>query len=133
MATPSRLEKLAEILKAKGCKKVVVSDLAREDTYECIENAFRYGKLVLATTTYNTGVFPKMREFIDHLLERNYQKRTIAFMENGSWAPAAAKNMATMFEAAKDITIAQNKVSIKIAMKDDNIAQMEKLADELLA
>lgn len=74
-----------------------------------------------------------MREFIDHLLERNYQKRTIAFMENGSWAPAAAKNMATMFEAAKDITIAQNKVSIKIAMKDDNIAQMEKLADELLA
>lgn len=130
--TKKAVEQLADILKAKGCKKVVVADLAREDTYENIENAFRYGKLVLATTTYNTGVFPKMREFIDHLLERNYQKRTIAFMENGSWAPAAAKNMAAMFEGAKDITIAQNKVSIKIAVKPENVAQMEKMADELL-
>ena len=79
-------EKLAEILKAKGCPKVAISDLAREDTYECVEDAFRYGKLVLATTTYNGGVFPTMREFIEHLTERNYQNRKIAFIENGSWA-----------------------------------------------
>lgn len=130
--TKIAVEKLAEILKAKGCKKVVVADLAREDTYENIENAFRYGKLVLATTTYNAGVFPKMKEFIDHLLERNYQKRTVAFIENGSWAPTAAKHMAAMFENAKDITLAKNKVTIKIAVKDETISQLEKLSDELM-
>ena len=88
-------ERLAEILKAKGCPKVAVSDLAREDTYECVEDAFRYGKLVLATTTYNGGVFPTMREFIEHLTERNYQNRKIAFIENGSWAPMASYQFST--------------------------------------
>ena len=125
-------EKLAEILKAKGCPKVAISDLAREDTYECVEDAFRYGKLVLATTTYNGGVFPIMREFIDHLTERNYQNRKIGFIENGSWAPAANKGMAAMFEGSKNITICENKVSVKIAETSETTAQLEKLADEIL-
>lgn len=125
-------EKLAEILKSKGCPKVAISDLAREDTYECVEDAFRYGKLVLATTTYNGGIFPTMREFIEHLTERNYQNRTIAFIENGSWAPAAAKAMTAMFEASKNITIAETKVTVKIAETSETVAQLEKLADELL-
>lgn len=125
-------EKLAEILKAKGCPKVAISDLAREDTYECVEDAFRYGKLVLATTTYNGGVFPTMREFIEHLTERNYQNRKIAFIENGSWAPMAIKGMTAMFEGSKDITICDTKVTVKIAMTADTVTQLEKLADELL-
>ena len=125
-------EKLAEILKAKGCLKVAISDLAREDTYECVEDAFRYGKLVLATTTYNGGVFPKMREFIDHLTERNYQNRKIAFIENGSWAPMAIKAMTAMFAESKNITICDTKVTVKIAMTADTVAQLEKLADEIL-
>ena len=125
-------EKLAEILKAKGCPKVAISDLAREDTYECVEDAFRYGKLVLATTTYNGGVFPTMREFIDHLTERNYQNRTIAFIENGSWAPLAIKGMTAMFAESKNITILDTKVTVKIAMTAETVAQLEKLADELL-
>ncbi len=126
-------EKLAEILKSKGCPKVVLSDLAREDTYECVEDAFRYGKLVLATTTYNGGVFPTMREFIEHLVERGYQKRTVAFIENGSWAPMAAKNMAAMFDSCKDIKICEAKVTVKIAATAETDAQLEKLADELLS
>ena len=130
--TKQAAEKLAEILKAKGCPKVAISDLAREDTYECVEDAFRYGKLVLATTTYNGGVFPTMREFIDHLTERNYQNRKIAFIENGSWAPMAIKGMTAMFQNSKNITICNANVTIKIAMKDENIPQLEKLADELL-
>ena len=125
-------EKLAEILKAKGCPKVAISDLAREDTYECVEDAFRYGKLVLATTTYNGGVFPTMREFIDHLTERNYQNRKIAFIENGSWAPMAIKAMTAMFAESKNITICDTKVTVKIAMTADTVAQLEKLADEIL-
>ena len=125
-------EKLAEILKAKGCSKVAISDLAREDTYECVEDAFRYGKLVLATTTYNGGVFPTMREFIDHLTERNYQNRKIAFIENGSWAPMAIKAMTAMFAESKNITICDTKVTVKIAMTADTVAQLEKLADEIL-
>ena len=125
-------EKLAEILKAKGCPKVAISDLAREDTYECVEDAFRYGKLVLATTTYNGGVFPTMREFIDHLTERNYQNRKIAFIENGSWAPMAIKSMTAMFAESKNITICDTKVTVKIAMTADTVAQLEKLADEIL-
>ena len=131
--TKTAVIKLAEILKARGVKRVVLADLAREDTYECVENAFRYGKLVLATTTYNAGVFPKMRDFINLLLDRNYQKRTVAFVENGTWAPAAAKCMANMFEGSKDLKIVPTKVSIKIALKDENVAQMEKMVDELLA
>ena len=131
--TKAAAEKFAQILKDKGCPKVALFDLAREDIYECVEDAFRYGTLVLATTTYNGGVFPAMKEFIAHLVERNYQKRTLAFIENGSWAPAAAKAMAAMFEACADIKFAQTKVSIKIALKDADIAALQALADELLA
>ncbi len=130
--TKKAAEKLAEILRTKGCPKVAISDLAREDIYECVEDAFRYGKIVFATTTYCGGVFPKMREFIEHLTERNFQNKTVAFIENGSWGPAAAKGMATMLSGCSNITYAQNKVTIKISVKDETIAQLEKLADELM-
>lgn len=130
--TKKAAEKLAQILIDKGCPKVVISDLAREDTYECIEDAFRYGKLVLASTTYNGEVFPKMREFIAHLAERNYQKRTIAFIENGSWAPMAAKSMAALVEPMKDINVLENKVTIKIAMNEAVETQLNALADSLM-
>ncbi len=130
--TKKAAEKLSDILKAKGCPKVALADLAREDTYECVEDAFRYGKLILATTTYNGGVFPKMREFIDHLKERNYQNRKIGFIENGSWAPLAAKGMLSMFEGSTNLTFCQTKVTIKIALTDENNSQLEKLADEIL-
>ncbi|MBR5097461.1 MAG: FprA family A-type flavoprotein [Treponema sp.] len=131
--TKEAAEKFAQILKDKGCPKVAIADLAREDIYECVEDAFRYGKLVLASTTYNGGVFPAMKEFILHLTERNYQKRTVALVENGSWAPAASKAMAALLEPCADIKFAQTKVSIKIAMKDADVAALESLADELLA
>ena len=131
--TKKAVEKLAEILKEKGCAKVVVADLAREDIYECVEDAFRYGKLVLATTTYNAGVFPTMREFIEHLVARNYQKRKIAFVENGTWAPTANKTMERLFENSQEITFVKSKVSIKVAMIAANVEQMHALADELLA
>ena len=129
--TKKAAEKLAEILKAKGCPKVAIADLAREDTYECVEDAFRYSKLVLATTTYCGGIFPKMREFISHLTERNFQKRTVALIENGSWAPSAVKEMAAMLEPLQDIKIIDEKVSIKIAVTDENVRQLELLAEKL--
>lgn len=136
--TKKAVEKLAEILKAQGCPKVVTADLAREDVYENVENAFRYGKLILASTTYNGSVFPAMREFIEHLTERNYQNRKIAFVENGSWAPMAVKAMRALFdkgltEGCKNLTFAEGKVSIKIAMTEKNISEMEALAKEMLA
>ena len=131
--TKAAVEKFAEILKAKGCPKVAVADLARDDMYETIEDAFRYGKLVLATTTYNTGVFPFMRAFIDHLAARGYQKRKIGFIENGTWAPAAAKGMKAMLEGLKDIAFCANTVTIKGAMTDATVAQLGALADEILA
>ena len=135
--TRKAVEKLSEVLKSKGCQKVVVADLAREDVYENVENAFRYGKLILASTTYNGGVFPAMREFIEHLTERNYQNRTIGFVENGSWAPTAARAMKSLFErglteGCKNLTFVDQKVSIKISMSDKNICEMEALADEIL-
>lgn len=123
---------LAEKLTEKGCPKVVVADLAREDMAECVEDAFRYGKLVLATTTYNANIFPFMREFIDELTERGYQNRTVALIENGSWAPMAAKNMRAKLEKCKDITFAENTVQIRSALTDENRAQIEALAEELL-
>ena len=129
--TKKAAEKLAEILKAKGCPKVAIADLAREDTYECVEDAFRYSKLVLATTTYCGGVFPKMREFISHLAERNFQKRTVALIENGSWAPSAVKGMAAMLEPLQDIKIIDEKVTIKIAVNDETVRQLEFLAEKL--
>ena len=129
--TKQAAEKLAELLKAKGCPKVAIADLAREDIYECVEDAFRYSKLVLATTTYCGGIFPKMREFISHLTERNFQKRTVALIENGSWAPSAVKGMAAMLEPLQDIKIIDEKVTIKIAVNDETVRQLEFLAEKL--
>ena len=122
---------LAEKLRAKGCPKVVVTDLAREDMAEAVEDAFRYSKLVLATTTYNAEIFPFMREFINHLTERGYQNRTVALMENGSWAPLAAKVMLSMLEPCKNITYAATTVRILSALNDESRAQIEELSDEL--
>ena len=124
------MEALADLLREKGCPAVTVHDLARCDMAEAVEDAFRYNKLVLATTTYNAGIFPFMREFIDHLTERGYQKRTVAFIENGSWAPTAARNMAKMFENSKDIEQVGT-VTIRSAMTDENKAQLDALAKEL--
>ncbi len=118
-------------LKKNGCPKVVVTDLARDDMAEAIEDAFRYGKLVLATTTYNADIFPHMKTFIDGLLERGYQNRTIAFIENGSWAPLAAKIMKASFEKSKNITFAENTVKIMSALNDESKAQVVALAKEL--
>ena len=128
--TKAAAEKLAEILRAKGVK-VAISDLARVDMPETIEDAFRYDRLVLATTTYNNGIFPFMHTFIEHLTEREYQNRTIAFIENGTWAPVAAKLMKAMFEKSKKITFAENTVTIKSALNADSEAALEKLAEEL--
>lgn len=130
--TKKAAELLAQKLQEKGCPKVVVADLAREDMAECVEDAFRYGKLVLATTTYNADIFPFMREFIQHLTERNYQNRTVAFIENGTWAPLAAKVMKSMLEGCKNLTFADTTVHIKSALSEENITQLEDLAIELL-
>ena len=129
--TKKAVELLAEKLTEKGCPKVVVTDLARDDMAEAVEDAFRYGKLVLATTTYNGSIFPFMRTFIDHLTERGYQNRTVAFVENGSWAPTAAKTMAKMLEGSKNITFAENTVTVTSALSEKSMAQIEALAQEL--
>ncbi len=120
-------DKLTEL----GCPKVAISDLAREDMAEAVEDAFKYGKLVLATTTYNGDVFPFMREFINDLTERGYQNRTIGIIENGSWAATAARAIRKKFEASKNIMFTQNTVTINAAMNADNEAQIEALAKEL--
>ena len=130
--TKAAVELLAQKLEEKGAK-VVVNDLARCDMAEAVEDAFRYGKLVLATTTYNNDIFPFMREFIHHLTERGYQNRTIAMIENGSWAPAAAKVMIKMLEGSKNIRYTLNKVTILSAMTDENREQLDALARELTA
>ena len=122
---------LADLLEKKGCPKVVVNHLNTCDMAEAVEDAFRYGTLVLASTTYNGDVFPSMREFIHHLTERNYQNRTVALMENGSWAPTAAKVMTKMLEGSKNITFAENTVRILSALSDESRAQIEALAEEL--
>ena len=129
--TKKAAELLAEKLQEKGCPKVVVCDLAREDMAEAVEDAFRYGKLVLATTTYNADIFPPMRHFIEALTERNYQNRTVGLMENGSWAPTAARIMTKMLEGCKNLTIAEPVVSVKGAVNVANEAQMEALAEAL--
>ena len=129
--TKKAVMKLADKLRESGCPKVVVNDLARCDMAEAVEDAFRYSKLVLATTTYNAEIFPFMREFINHLTERNFQNRTVAFIENGSWAPLAAKVMKGMFEKSKNITFAENTVKILSALNDESTAQLEALAEEL--
>ena len=129
--TKKAVELLAEKLRNKGCPKVVVNDLAREDMAECVEDAFRYGKIVLATTTYNADIFPFMREFIDHLTERNFSNRTVALIENGSWAPMAAKTMKKMLEGCRNIEFTDTTVRITSALNETSAAQLEKLADEL--
>ena len=129
--TKAAAKLLADKLTERGCPKVVLTDLAREDMAECIEDAFRYGKLVRATTTYNTDMFPFMREFIHELAGHNYQNRTVALIENGSWAPLAAKAMRAKLEACKDITFAEHTVQIRSALNEDSIAQIEALAEEL--
>ena len=125
--------KLKELLLAKGCPKVACADLARDDMPETVEDAFRYGRLVLATTTYNADIFPFMRTFIDHLTERNYQNRLVGFIENGSWAPMAAKVMKGMLEKSKGITFCENTVTVVSALNADSEAKLAALADELLA
>lgn len=129
--TKKAAELLAEKLNEKGCPKVVVNDLARCDMAEAVEDAFRYGKLVLASPTYNGDVFPFTREFIHELTERNYQKRTIGFIENGSWAPTAAKVMKKMLENSKDLTFTDTTVKVMSALNEESIAAIEALAEEL--
>lgn len=130
--TKKAVELLAEKLKEKGCPKVVVTDLAREDMAEAVEDAFRYGKIVLASTTYNGDVFPLMKTFIEHLTERNYQNKTISLIENGSWASMAGKVMAGMFEKSKNITWLETSVKIMSSMDEQNKADIEKMAEELM-
>lgn len=130
--TKQAAEKLKEILEAKGAPKVAITDLARDDMAEAVEDAFRYDRLVLASVTYDGGIFPCMESFIAHLKSKNYQNRKVAFIENGSWAPIAAKKMRAELEGLKNLTFADTTVSIKSAMKDADIKQLEALADELL-
>lgn len=129
--TKKAVELLAGKLREKGCPQVVVCDLARTEMSKAVEDAFRYGKLVLATTTYNADVFPFMRTFIEHLTERGYQKRTIGLIENGSWAPLAAKVMSSMFEKSKNITWLNTTVKIMSSLSEENLQQLEAMAEEL--
>lgn len=130
--TEEAVNLLADELKAKGCPKVSITNLAREDMAEAVEDAFRYGKIVLATTTYNGGIFPFMHQFINHLTERNYQNRTIAVIENGSWAAMAEKTIKGMLEKSKNITYTENNVHIKSAVSDTNREEIKALAKELV-
>ena len=129
--TKEAVELLAAELESLGCEKVSVTDLARDDMAEAVEDAFRYDRLVLATTTYNGDIFPFMREFIHHLTERNYQNRTVGIIENGSWAPQAAKVMTRMLEECKDLTWLDPKVKLQCALSDDSRAQIRQLAEAL--
>ena len=129
--TKKAVEVLAEKLKEKGCPKVTVFDLARDDMAEAVEDAFRYGKLVLATITYNADIFPFMKTYIDHLTDRNYQNRTIGLIENGSWAPNAAKVMKAKFEKSKNITWLDTTVKIMSSLSEENIEELDKMAEEL--
>ena len=131
--TRKAVELLAAKLEEKGVDKVVVNDLARSDIAECVEDGFRYDTQVFATTTFNNDIFPFMKEYIHHLTERNYQNRNVAFIENGSWAPTAAKTMKSMLEGCKNLNQAQNSVKIVSALNDESRAQIEALAEELAA
>ena len=131
--TAEAVKQLAAILEKKGCPKVAVSDLARDDMAEAVEDAFRYGKIILATTTYNNDIFPFMRTFIESLTERNFQNRRIGLIENGTWAPAAAKVMRGLLEGCKNTEILEQAVTIRSALTDENKAQLEALADAILA
>ena len=131
--TAEAAKKLGEILEQKGAKKVVVSDLSREDMAEVIEDAFRYDKVIVAAATYDGGIFPVMEDFLHHLKSKNYQKRTVGIMENGSWAPMAGKQMKAILESLKEITICDEVVSIKSTVNQATLEAMERLADEILA
>jgi flavorubredoxin len=131
--TKKAVLKLKEMLEARGCKKVALADLARDDMHETIEDAFRYGKVVLATTTYNSGIFPFMYEFIHHLLERNYRDRIIGLVENGSWAPTAARTMRSMFEKSQGIKFCDNVVTITSALNTTSEGSLAALAEELIS
>ena len=130
--TAAAVEKLSEILKAKGCPKVAMADLTRDDMAEALEDAFRYGKVVLAAVSYNAGVMPAMEDFLHHLKGKNYQKRTVALMENGSWAPTAARAMREILGQMKDITVVEPAVTIRGALKDSDLPALEALADAIL-
>ena len=125
-------EKLAEILKEKGAKKVVLGDLTKEDWAEAVEDAFKYSHLIVASSSYNAGVFPPMKQFLDRLKERNYQNRTVGIIENGSWAPSAGKCMKNVLQEMKDINIIEPIITIKSTMSEENIKQMEEMADKIL-
>ena len=125
-------EKLVEILKEKGAKKVVLGDLTKEDWAEAVEDAFRYSHLIVASSSYNAGVFPPMKQFLDRLKERNYQNRTVGIIENGSWAPSAGKCMKKVLQEMKDINIVEPVITIKSTMSEENIKQMEEMADKIL-
>lgn len=129
--TKKAVELLAAKLEEEGCPKVVVNDLAREDMAECVEDAFRYGKVIFATTTYNGDIFPFMKQFLDHLTERDFQNRKVAFIENGTWAPTAARIMKARFEKSKNIEYAETTVTIKSAMTEENKEQIAALAKEM--
>ena len=130
--TKKAVFELEKKLKEKGCEKVVINDLARCDIAEAVEDAFRYGKIVLATTTYNGDIFPFMRTFIENLTERNFANRKIGFIENGSWAPIATKLMKGMLEKSKNLTFTDSGVKILSALNEENLAQIDALADEIL-
>ena len=123
---------MKEILESRGAKKVAITDLSRDDMAEAIEDAFRYDKMVLAAASYDGGVFPCMEDFLHHLKSKNFQKRTVALIENGTWAPVAAKTMKAVLEQMKEITLCDKVVSIKSVMKEADIAEMEALAEELM-
>ena len=125
-------QKLAEILKEKGAKKVVLADLTKEDWAEAIADAFKYSHLVVASSSYNAGLFPPMKQFLDHLKERSYQNRTVGIIENGSWAPSAGKCMKGTLEEMKNIHIIEPIITLKSTMSEENISQMEEMADKIL-
>lgn len=129
--TKKAVMELAELLKKEGCEKVIVTDLARDDMPEAVEDAFRYDRLVLATTTYNNSIFPFMHTFIEHLTERFYQNRTVGFIENGTWAPVAKKTMMSMMEGCKNLKFLETSCTIKSALKDDSRAALAQMAKEL--
>ncbi|MGN0290487.1 MAG: flavodoxin domain-containing protein, partial [Lachnospiraceae bacterium] len=130
--TKRAAEQMKSILLEKGAKKVVLIDLAREDVSYAVSNAFRYSKMLLACATYDGGIFPCMEDFLNHLKVKNYQKRTVAFMENGSWAPAAARIMKEMLEKQKELTIVEPVVTIRSTVKDETLETMKALANQLV-
>ena len=130
--TAGAVKKIADMLKEKGVKKVAVTDLARDDMAEAIEDAFRYDKMVLACSTYDGGIFPCMEDFLSHLKGKNYQKRTVALIENGTWAPMAGKKMREVLEGMKEVKVLENVVTIRSAVKEETIAALNALADEIV-